>query len=199
MAKESVVLQVNIINTIGADLGYHKMLEYNVTLLILWNCQLAVKKTETTPPVSPHLSVSPSRETLPLQLPSPLRYRGSFPPWQIASGHMEWLPVQTLCPCHQRSPRLRTRTPSVLLMAQMQPSNYETCSINLAIMNAWKLFYSYLYVPQQYIAVLTNVLIVPQVLWIKASAKCPKCKCKWKCELLALLLEKPVFPFSWFP
>jgi len=52
-------------------------------------------------------------------------------------------------------------------------------SINLAIMNAWKLLYSYLYVPQRYIAVSFNKCTYCKSLWIKASAKRPKCKCKY--------------------
>jgi len=59
-----------------------------------------------------------------------------------------------------------------------QLGNYETCSINLVTMNARNLHYSYLYVPQSYIAVSFNKCTLCKSLWIKASAKCPKCKCK---------------------
>jgi len=45
-------------------------------------------------------------------------------------------------------------------------------------MNAWNLLYSYLYAPQWYIAVSFNKCTLSKSLWIKASAKCPKCKCK---------------------
>jgi len=55
------------------------------------------------------------------------------------------------------------------------PSNYETHSINLAIMNAWNLLYSYLYVPQWCIAVSFKECTLWKSLWIKASAKCPQC------------------------
>jgi len=68
---------------------------------------------------------------------------------------------------------------SLLLLSQLfcrLPSNYET-SINLAIMNALNLLYSYLYVPQRYIAVSFNKCTLCKSLWIKASAKCPKYKC----------------------
>jgi len=67
-----------------------------------------------------------------------------------------------------------------LLLSQLlcrQPSNYETRSISLVTMNARKQLYSYLYVPQRYIAVSFNKCTLCKSLWIKASAKCPKCKC----------------------
>jgi len=67
---------------------------------------------------------------------------------------------------------------SALIPAIMQPSNYETRSISLATMNAWNLLYSYLYVPQRYIAVSFNKCTLCKSLWIKASAKCPTCKCQ---------------------
>jgi len=69
-----------------------------------------------------------------------------------------------------------------LLLSQLlnrQPSNYETRSIILAIVNAWVLFYSNIYVPPYCsIAVSFNKCIYCKSPWIKASAKCPKCKCK---------------------
>jgi len=60
-------------------------------------------------------------------------------------------------------------------------SNYET--ITIVTMNAWNLLYSSLYVPQWYIAVSFNKCTLCKSLWIKASAKCPKCKytCHFMC------------------
>jgi len=54
----------------------------------------------------------------------------------------------------------------------------ETRSISLITMNALKHLSSYLYVPQPYIAVSFNKCTLCKSFWIKAPAKCPKCKCK---------------------
>jgi len=79
------------------------------------------------------------------------------------------------------------------LLLCRQPSNYETHSINLATMNAWNLLYSYLYVPQWYIAVSFNKCNLCKSFWIKAPAKCPQCKrkCQWYCSLISSF-------FHWF-
>jgi len=72
-----------------------------------------------------------------------------------------------------------------------QPSNYETCSIRLATMNAWNLLYSYLYVPQRYIAVSFNKCSHCKSFWIKASDKCPKCQCEWGRLFIVVAASRP--------
>ena len=70
-----------------------------------------------------------------------------------------------------------------LLLSQLfcsQPSNYESRSVNLAIMNARNLFYS----TTAIIAVSFNKCTLCKSLWIIASAKCPKWK--WKCNVLSV-------------
>jgi len=57
-----------------------------------------------------------------------------------------------------------------------------------AIMNAWNLLYSYLYVPQRYIAVSFNKCTFCKSRWIKASAECPKCKCKCNVDVDSIIL-----------
>jgi len=44
-------------------------------------------------------------------------------------------------------------------------------------MKVWNLLYSYLYVPHWYIVVSFNKCTLCKSLWMKASAKCRKCKC----------------------
>jgi len=75
-------------------------------------------------------------------------------------------------------PLLTPARPLLSLLLRRQLSNYETRSIHLATMNAWNLFYSFLYVPQRHILLSpSKKFTLCKSLWMTATAKCPKCKC----------------------